>query len=186
MAPEYVVHGKLTEKADVYSFGVVVIEVVTGKRNNSFTQNSSVLRMVKFVLFVLRHMLLVHCLRLSNLSKVYFFHFMKVWNLYGTSRLHEAVDPVLEGNHQVKEASQLLQIGLLCAQASAELRPSMSIIVKMLTGNHEILQPTQPPFISSTSAEISPRIPSETYKSQPSSNTQSSGNTMTESLIEPR
>ncbi|XVE75000.1 hypothetical protein DITRI_Ditri12bG0062600 [Diplodiscus trichospermus] len=33
MAPEYVVRGKLTEKADVYSFGVLVIEVTCGKRN---------------------------------------------------------------------------------------------------------------------------------------------------------
>lgn len=40
MAPEYIVRGKLTEKADVYSFGVLVIEVVTGKRNNAFSQNS--------------------------------------------------------------------------------------------------------------------------------------------------
>lgn len=40
MAPEYVVRGKLTEKADVYSFGVVVIEVVCRKRINLFTQNS--------------------------------------------------------------------------------------------------------------------------------------------------
>lgn len=40
MAPEYIVRGKLTEKADVYSFGVVVIEVVTGTRNNAFSQNS--------------------------------------------------------------------------------------------------------------------------------------------------
>lgn len=47
MAPEYIVQGKLTEKADVYSFGVVVIEVVCGKRNNSFAQNSSsILQMV--------------------------------------------------------------------------------------------------------------------------------------------
>lgn len=40
MAPEYIVRGKLTEKADVYSFGVLVIEVVTGTRNNAFSQNS--------------------------------------------------------------------------------------------------------------------------------------------------
>lgn len=41
MAPEYVVCGKLTEKADVYSFGVLVIEIVSGKRNSSFIMNSS-------------------------------------------------------------------------------------------------------------------------------------------------
>lgn len=40
MAPEYVVRGKLSEKADVYSFGVLVIEVITGKRNNAISQNS--------------------------------------------------------------------------------------------------------------------------------------------------
>ncbi|CAN6453193.1 unnamed protein product [Victoria cruziana] len=39
MAPEYLVRGKLTEKADIYSFGVVVIEMVTGKKNNSNQQN---------------------------------------------------------------------------------------------------------------------------------------------------
>jgi serine/threonine protein kinase len=32
MAPEYLVHGHLSEKADVYSFGVLVLEIVTGKR----------------------------------------------------------------------------------------------------------------------------------------------------------
>ena len=47
LAPEYIVHGKLTEKADVYSFGILVLEVVCGKRNNSFSQNShSILQMV--------------------------------------------------------------------------------------------------------------------------------------------
>ena len=47
MAPEYIIHGKLTEKADVYSFGVLVIEVIIGKRNNSFSQDSgSILQMV--------------------------------------------------------------------------------------------------------------------------------------------
>lgn len=41
MAPEYIVCGKLTEKADVYSFGVVLIEVITGKKNtSSFCQDS--------------------------------------------------------------------------------------------------------------------------------------------------
>ena len=34
MAPEYLAHGQLTEKADVYSFGVLLLEVVTGIENN--------------------------------------------------------------------------------------------------------------------------------------------------------
>ncbi|KAM4133470.1 hypothetical protein ACJW30_01G331300 [Castanea mollissima] len=122
LAPEYIIHGKLTEKADVYSFGILVLEVVCGRRNNSFSQNShSILQMV--------------------------------WNLYGMGKLCEAVDPVLDANFEEVEASRLLQIGLLCAQASAELRPSMSVVVKMLTDNHEIPQPTPPPFINSSIGE---------------------------------
>ncbi|CAA3015712.1 cysteine-rich receptor kinase 2 [Olea europaea subsp. europaea] len=35
MAPEYVAHGQLTEKADVYGFGVLLLEIVTGRQNNN-------------------------------------------------------------------------------------------------------------------------------------------------------
>ncbi|XP_027921931.1 cysteine-rich receptor-like protein kinase 3 isoform X1 [Vigna unguiculata] len=154
MAPEYVIRGKLSEKADVYSFGVLVIEIVSGKRNSSFIMNSSSL-------------------------------LQTVWNLYGSNRLSEVVDPTLEGPFPAEEAYRLLQIGLLCAQASAELRPSMSVVVKMINHSHEIPQPTQPPFINSGSSELS-RSGLPGYNFQPGSNTQSSANTMTESLVEPR
>ena len=47
MAPEYLVRGKLTEKVDVYSFVVLVIEVICGKKKNSFTHDLvSILQMV--------------------------------------------------------------------------------------------------------------------------------------------
>lgn len=157
MAPEYVVSGKLTEKADVYGFGVLVIEVITGKRNNSFSSLDSV----------------------SILQMV--------WNLYGSGRVFEAVDPVLEDNFKEEEASKLLQIGLLCVQASAELRPSMSIVVRMLKDEHEVHQPTQPPFLKPGTLETRLVNPTAMEKtSQPDSQTGSSGNSMTQSLLYPR
>ncbi|OMO59983.1 hypothetical protein CCACVL1_24485 [Corchorus capsularis] len=41
MAPEYLVRGRLTEKADVYAFGVLVLEIATGRKNTVFSQGSS-------------------------------------------------------------------------------------------------------------------------------------------------
>lgn len=35
MAPEYVVHGQLTEKADIYGYGILVLEMITGRKNSS-------------------------------------------------------------------------------------------------------------------------------------------------------
>ncbi|KAF8040783.1 hypothetical protein BT93_B2879 [Corymbia citriodora subsp. variegata] len=157
MAPEYVVRGKLTEKADVYSYGVLMMEVLCGKKNYTFSRSSfSMLQMV--------------------------------WNLYGSDRLWEAIDPILEGQFQEQEASRLLQIGLLCVQASAELRPSMSVVVKMLNKTSEIAMPTQPPFLnSSQSTECSGCVSSGPYSSPHGSDAQSTGNaTMTESWVEPR
>ncbi|XP_027362827.1 cysteine-rich receptor-like protein kinase 3 [Abrus precatorius] len=78
-----------------------------------------------------------------------------VWGLYVSNKLCDIVDPILEGNYPIEEACKLLKIGLLCAQASSELRPTMSVVVKMITNNHEITQPTQPPFLNCGSEEFS-------------------------------
>ncbi|XP_059294172.1 cysteine-rich receptor-like protein kinase 42 isoform X2 [Lycium ferocissimum] len=40
MAPEYLVKGQLTEKADVYSYGVLVLEIVCGRKNSAFAEDS--------------------------------------------------------------------------------------------------------------------------------------------------
>nr|DAD32128.1 TPA_asm: hypothetical protein HUJ06_010979 [Nelumbo nucifera] len=36
MAPEYLMHGRLSAKADVFSFGVVVLELISGQKNSTF------------------------------------------------------------------------------------------------------------------------------------------------------
>ncbi|KAL2564497.1 hypothetical protein AAZX31_19G057100 [Glycine max] len=50
MAPEYLIRGQLTDKADVYSYGVLVLEIVSGRRNNVFREDSgSLLQTVRLV-----------------------------------------------------------------------------------------------------------------------------------------
>jgi len=36
MAPEYAMRGQFSVRSDVYSYGVLVLEIVTGRKRNSF------------------------------------------------------------------------------------------------------------------------------------------------------
>ncbi|OIV89271.1 hypothetical protein TanjilG_23764 [Lupinus angustifolius] len=118
MAPEYLIRGQLTDKADVYSFGVLVLEIVCGRRNNVFREDSGSL-------------------------------LQTVWKLYGSNTLAEAIDSCLGDDFPAAEASRVFHIGLLCAQASASLRPSMVEVVHMLSNsNGHVPTPNQPPFLN--------------------------------------
>ncbi|VFQ91886.1 unnamed protein product [Cuscuta campestris] len=77
-----------------------------------------------------------------------------VWGLYKSDRTTELIEPCLRGHFHESEASRVVQVGLLCCQAVASLRPSMCEVVKMLTmEDYEIPETTQPPFINSTMLE---------------------------------
>jgi len=52
MAPEYAMHGYLTDKADVYSFGVVALEIVTGKTNTIHRPKQEALLLLDWVTFI--------------------------------------------------------------------------------------------------------------------------------------
>ncbi|KAB1999481.1 hypothetical protein ES319_D12G165200v1 [Gossypium barbadense] len=109
-----------------------------------------------------------------------------VWNQYEADKLGEVVDPVIEHNFR-EEACRLLQIGLLCVQASTELRPSMSTIVQMLTDDTcEIPCPTQPPFLSPSSSGFSLNITTSTSNYETESYIQSSGRNTMQSRMVPR
>lgn len=60
------------------------------------------------------------------------------------------VDIALNGEFDAEEACKFLKIGLLCTQDSPNLRPSMSTVVKMLTGEMDIdrKEITKPALIS--------------------------------------
>lgn len=52
--------------------------------------------------------------------------------------LMSLVDASLDGEHHREEACLFMKIGLLCAQGTPKLRPSMSTVVKMLMGLVEV------------------------------------------------
>ncbi|KAF8725766.1 hypothetical protein HU200_020319 [Digitaria exilis] len=121
MAPEYIVHGQLTEKADIYSYGVLVLEIVTGRKNHNSVASSS-----------------------EGLSLM-----ALIWKHYNAGTLMELLDPNLHEQCSEEEAIQVFHIGLLCAQASPNVRPPMWKVVEMLSSKGKLLpRPTQPPFIN--------------------------------------
>ncbi|KAG6407354.1 hypothetical protein SASPL_130343 [Salvia splendens] len=105
LAPEYAIRGHLTRRADIYSFGVLLIEIVSGRCNTN-----------------------------SRLPIAEQYILERTWQLYERKELVLLVDTALNGDFDAEQACKFLKIGLLCTQDSPKLRPSMSTVVRMLTG----------------------------------------------------
>jgi len=108
-APEYAVHGQLTEKADTYSYGVVVLEIISGRKSIDMKQLPHMQYLLEWV-----------------------------WKLYETDEVLEMVDETMGADYDKEEVLRMIQLGLLCTQASVTQRPSMSEIVAMLVSKREI------------------------------------------------
>ncbi|KAF4362491.1 hypothetical protein F8388_019774 [Cannabis sativa] len=61
----------------------------------------------------------------------------RVWNLHENNQSLELVDPSLV-EFDAKEAIRIIRVALLCTQGSPLIRPSMSRVIGMLTGDSEI------------------------------------------------
>ncbi|KAJ1383753.1 Serine-threonine/tyrosine-protein kinase, catalytic domain [Sesbania bispinosa] len=105
MAPEYAMHGYLTEKAYVYSFGIVALEIVSGKSNT------------------------IHRAKEKSLYLLDWAHLLKE-----KGNLMELVDHKLGLNFNEEEVLVMINVALLCTNATSNLRPSMSLVVSMLEG----------------------------------------------------
>ena len=77
------------------------------------------------------------------------------------------MDGTLEGSYSMEEAMKVIKIGLLCTQAAAALRRSMSRVVWMLTNEreHDLPSPTTPAFIDLDSGGAAPQNPDGTSSS---------------------
>ncbi|XP_074339843.1 cysteine-rich receptor-like protein kinase 2 [Apium graveolens] len=104
-APEYAVHGHLTEKVDTFSFGIVVLEIISG----------------------------LHCsdVKISPVSGSLLQH---AWKLYEDDKHLDLVDQKLDPNEFDRESvKRIIYIALMCTQLPASRRPAMSEVVVLLT-----------------------------------------------------
>ncbi|KAL4577878.1 hypothetical protein LXL04_013993 [Taraxacum kok-saghyz] len=106
IAPEYAIHGRLSEKFDTYSFGVVSLEIISGKRYTDIIDDQSATQN-----------LLDHA-----------------WNLYESGTQINLVDEKLDaGEYEAEDVMKIIEIALLCTQPRDADRPAMSEVVTLLS-----------------------------------------------------
>ncbi|KAF3954884.1 hypothetical protein CMV_019828 [Castanea mollissima] len=118
MSPEYAVFGKFSTKSDVFSFGVILLEIISGKKNNSSYQTHPSLTLIGHV-----------------------------WELWREDRALDIVDSSITESFVSHEVLRCIQIGLLCVQEDAADRPTMLAILLMLSCETTIPSPKQPAFV---------------------------------------
>ncbi|CAL5410951.1 unnamed protein product [Camellia sinensis] len=125
MSPEYAMHGQFSVKSDVFSFGVLVLEIISGKKNNTFYQSECAEDLLSYA-----------------------------WKLWREERPLELMDSTLEGSYSRNEVIRCIHIGLLCVQEDPDARPSMATVVVMLNSYSVTLSiPQQPAFFACSRTE---------------------------------
>ncbi|ESW18947.1 hypothetical protein PHAVU_006G084500 [Phaseolus vulgaris] len=121
-APEYAMHGLLSEKADTYSYGIVVLEIISGQKSTD--------------------------VKVDEDDSEYLLQ--RSWKLYERGShlelLEEAIDP---NEYDAEEVKRIIEIALLCTQATAATRPTMSEVVVLLKSKNSVehMRPTMPVFV---------------------------------------
>ncbi|XP_047328346.1 rust resistance kinase Lr10-like [Impatiens glandulifera] len=115
-APEFLLHNfPISYKCDVYSFGMLLFEIL-GRRKNT---------------------------KVGDTSSLDWFPSC-VWEKYEKGELEELIISCGIEEAQRERAQRLANVALWCVQDSPQVRPRMSVVVKMLEGGVEILPPPKP------------------------------------------
>ncbi|CAM0913762.1 unnamed protein product [Alopecurus aequalis] len=117
IAPEYYSQSIYSTRSDVFSFGILVLEIISGKRAvGSYILSGRSYELRRYA-----------------------------WQLWRDQRCDELVDHSLGEEYQEMDVMRCIQVALLCVQDSAEDRPTMRDVMKMLSnGSKMLLLPAQP------------------------------------------
>ncbi|XP_028756157.1 G-type lectin S-receptor-like serine/threonine-protein kinase CES101 isoform X2 [Neltuma alba] len=118
MAPEYAINGIVSIKTDIFSFGVLLIEILSGKKNNSGFDLDRPYNLIGYA-----------------------------WKLWNEGRVLELMDSGLDEPSVQNKVQRGIHIGLLCVQDQAKDRPSMLDVISFLSNDSiQLAKPKQPAY----------------------------------------
>ncbi|XP_074282617.1 cysteine-rich receptor-like protein kinase 5 [Silene latifolia] len=128
ISPEYRDHGKFSTKSDVYAFGALVLEIISGRKIRSQSEDTP-----------------------KNLMAT-------AWRCWTDGKPLELMDPILKDSCSSDEVLKCIHLGLLCLDDNVNNRPDMSTVVHKLNCNPEVdaLDMPQPRFFYNCGSHQSP------------------------------
>ncbi|KAJ7951787.1 putative Receptor protein kinase [Quillaja saponaria] len=124
MCPEYAIRGVVSVKTDVFSYGVLLLEIVSGKKNNSLIADGPLIA-----------------------------YAWQLWSEGRVSELIDPILEGLI-MFSSSETLRCIHIGLLCVQNKAADRPTMLEVVSFLSNETiQLPQPKQPAFFNNAVKE---------------------------------
>ena len=146
MSPEYAMEGIFSVKSDIFSFGVLLLEILSGRKNNSFHQEDGPLSLVGHVSSLVH--LIFHALCFSFL---FFFHLLtkmkptQAWELWQRGGALELADQSLKGSFPEQQFLRFTHVGLACVEDCTQDRPNISQVVAMLANESSPLPALKKP-----------------------------------------
>ncbi|KAC9618559.1 hypothetical protein E3N88_33492 [Mikania micrantha] len=109
LAPEYLMHGKVTEKIDVYAFGIVLLELLTGRKpiSNEYPKGEESLVMWAKPILI-------------------------------SGKFARILDPKLGVDYDVDQMERMALAAMLCIRRVPRARPQITTIQKLLQGEVEV------------------------------------------------
>ncbi|XP_029128480.1 G-type lectin S-receptor-like serine/threonine-protein kinase At4g27290 isoform X2 [Cajanus cajan] len=118
MAPEYAIDGLFSTKSDVFSFGVLLLEIISGKKNRTITNEGHIDNLIGHA-----------------------------WRMWKEGTPEQLIAPSLVDSCKISEVIRCIQVGLLCLQHHPDDRPNMTSVIVMLSSETILSQPKVPSFL---------------------------------------